>query len=197
MKKIGITGGIGSGKTTVCKVFELLGVPVFYADDEAKKLLGEDAEVKEAVVKAFGSILLNGPGLINKKKLAEIVFNNSEKLQELNSIVHPVVRRRFEEWSAKHSSCIYVLEEAAILFESGAYKFVDHAITIIAPEELRIERVMQRDKSTSEQVKTRIQNQMNDAEKIKRSQFVIVNDEHQLLIPQILDIHKELTIESV
>ena len=193
MIKVGITGGIGSGKTTVCKVFELLGVPVYYADNEAKEILNSNLEVRSNVLKTFGDSVLSDDGKIDKKKLASFVFNNKENLEKLNSIVHPAVREHFENWLNQHSSQKYILKEAAILFESGSYKLVDKIITVVAPLELKISRTMERDKITREQVEQRINNQISDDEKIKRSQFVIHNDEQQLLIPQILEIHHKMT----
>src|ERR1035437_8761902 len=182
MLKIGITGGIGCGKTTVCKVFELLGIPVYYADDEAKKLLDFDENVKKNILQTFGISILNDTGIIDRKKLASFVFNDKEKLEKLNSIVHPAVNDHFVNWLKKYSSQKYILKEAAILFESGAYKLVDKVIAVIAPIELKINR---------EQVMQRMSNQMKDEEIIKRSQFFIHNDEQQLLIPQIISLHNQ------
>lgn len=193
MIKIGITGGIGSGKTTVCKVFELLGIPVYYADIEAKQILNSNLEVRSNILNTFGNSILNDEEKIDKKKLASLVFNNKENLEKLNSIVHPAVREHFENWLQQHSTQKYILKEAAILFESGSYKLVDKVITVVAPLELKISRTMQRDKVTQAEVEQRISNQLNDDEKIKRSQFVIHNDEQQLLIPQILNIHGQIT----
>ena len=192
MRKLGITGGIGSGKSTVCKVFELLGVPVYYADDEARSLLENDAEVKGKIVQQFGAEVLDENSVIDRKKLAAIVFINADRLALLNAIVHPAVANHFERWLKKNEQSAYIVKEAAILFESGAYKGVDEIITVVAPPELKIARVMKRDKSTAEQVMQRIKNQMSDEEKIKRSQYVIHNDEQQLLIPQVLSIHSRL-----
>lgn len=192
MIKVGITGGIGSGKTTVCKVFELLGVPVYYADIEAKQILDSNLEVKKKIITTFGNSVLNDEEKIDKKKLASLVFNNKENLEKLNSIVHPAVREHFENWLQQHSTQKYILKEAAILFESGSYKLVDKVIAVVAPLELKISRTMQRDKVTQAEVELRISNQLNDDEKIKRSQFVIHNDEQQLLIPQILSIHAQI-----
>ncbi|MES2394740.1 MAG: dephospho-CoA kinase [Bacteroidota bacterium] len=193
MIKVGITGGIGSGKTTVCKVFELLGVPVYYADIEAKQILDSNLEVKKNIINTFGNSVLNDEKKIDKKKLASLVFNNKENLEKLNSIVHPAVREHFENWLQQHSTQKYILKEAAILFESGSYKLVDKVIAVVAPLELKISRTMQRDKVTKAEVELRISNQLNDDEKIKRSQFVIHNDEQQLIIPQILNIHDQIT----
>ena len=195
MIKIGITGGIGSGKSTVCMVFELLGVPVYYADDEGKNLL-DTAVVKQKVLDIFGNSILTEDNIIDRKKLSELVFNNKEKLEKLNSIIHPAVKLHFEEWIKKQEGNRYVIKEAAILFESGAYKQVDKVITVVAPSELKIKRAMQRSGITREQVEERINNQMNDEEKVKRSQYSIVNDEEHLIIPQVLKIHLELNSEK-
>jgi dephospho-CoA kinase len=192
MIKIGITGGIGSGKSTVCAVFELLAIPVYYADDEAKKILDADA-VRKSIIAVFGNDVLNGKGAVDRKKISSIVFNDKKKLEQLNSIIHPAVADHFTNWLKQHSSYKYIVKEAAILFESNAYKQVDQVITVVAPTELRIKRTMQRDAISKEQVEQRMNYQMSDEEKIKRSQFVIHNDEEQLLIPQILLIHEQLS----
>ena len=193
MVKIGITGGIGSGKSTVCKVFEILGVPVYYADTESKQIIDTNEIVKSNIVNTFGNTVLDASGIIDKKILAGLVFNNKANLEKLNSIVHPAVHLHFENWCKQHTAQKYILKEAAILFESGAYKQIDKVIVVIAPLELKIHRAMLRDNYTREQIEQRINKQMNDDEKIKRSQFVIHNDEEQLLIPQVLIIHNQLT----
>ena len=192
MIRVGITGGIGSGKTTICRLFELLNVPVYYADSEAKKLLDENQNVKTAIINKFGSVIIDDAGVIDKKKLGTLVFNNKEMLEQLNSIVHPAVAKHFEDWCIQHETNIYILHEAAILFESGGDKHVDKVITVVAPLELKIERAMKRDSVLREQVEQRINNQMSDDKKVKLSQFVIYNDEQQLLIPQVIAIHKQL-----
>jgi dephospho-CoA kinase len=194
MKKIGITGGIGSGKSIVCKVFELLGVPVYNADERAKNILDTDAEVLKRIVEVFGSQVLGDSGKVDRKKMASIVFNDKIKLEQLNEIVHPAVGKDFESWCSTKNKFPYVLKEAAILFESGSYKSVESVITVVAPIELRIKRVMDRDHVAIEDIQNRISKQMNDEEKIKRSSFVIMNDEQQLVIPQILEIHKQLSL---
>lgn len=191
MLKLGVTGGIGSGKTTVCRLFELLGIPVYYADEESKKLLDDNKDVKEQVIKLFDASILNDEGNINRKKLAEIVFKNKEQLEKLNTILHPAVGLHFEGWLKKQKSP-YILKEAAILFESGAYKQVDKVLTVVAPMELKIQRTMKRDGVSKEQVETRMELQMSDEEKVKRSDFVIQNNEQELLIPQVLTLHKQL-----
>ena len=192
MLKVGITGGIGSGKSTVCKIFELLSVPVYYADDEAKKILSNNLSVKQQIVETFGSELLNTEGIIERPKLADIVFNDEIKLKKLNSIVHPAVAKHFGEWLDKHNNSPYILKEAAILFESGAHTQVDKIISVVAPEGIRISRTIKRDNITKDLVLQRINNQISDEEKIKRSNFVIHNDEQQLVIPQIITIHNTL-----
>ncbi len=194
MLKIGITGGIGSGKTTVCKVFELFGVPVYYADDEAKKILDANTEVKEQIAQLFGVEIFDNTQLVDRKKLAALVFNDKKKLEQLNSIVHPAVGRHFENWLQEYASSKYILKEAAILFESDAYRAVDKVIAVVAPVELKIMRVMKRDKSTRQQIEQRMNNQLSDDEIIKRSQYLIHNDEQQLTIPQIINIHKQLIL---
>jgi len=193
MIKTGITGGIGSGKTTVCKVFELLGIPVYYADEEAKKILDNDPDVKKNVLTVFGYEVLSEQGLIDRKKISAIVFKDQQKLAQLNSIIHPVVALHFSNWLLPYSSHKYIIKEAAILFESDAYKQVDKVITVVAPVALRIKRAMQRDGMSLEQVEQRMKYQMNDEEKMKRSAFVIHNDEQQLLITQVIAIHEQLS----
>lgn len=191
MLKLGITGGIGSGKTTVCKLFELLGIPVYYSDEESKKLLRDDVAVKEQVVSLLGNTILDAEKNIDRKKLASIVFNNKEQLEKLNAILHPAVGIHFERWLKKQKTP-YVLKEAAILFESGAYKQVDKVITVVAPLDLKIQRTMKRDGATKEAILSRMELQLPDEEKIKRSDFVIQNDEQTLLIPQVLGVHAKL-----
>ncbi|MFP4621350.1 MAG: dephospho-CoA kinase [Bacteroidales bacterium] len=192
MTKVGITGGIGSGKTLICQVFEKFGIPVFYADEEAKKLLNNDPKVKEAIKEFFGSEVYNESG-IDKAFLASKIFNNGDALAKVNSIVHPEVRKSFLRWArAKESAYPYVIEEAAILFESGGYKDLDFSVLVYAPEELRIKRVTERDKTNREDVEARMKHQMKDEEKINMADAVIYNDESQLVIPQILRIHQQL-----
>jgi dephospho-CoA kinase len=191
MLKIGITGGIGSGKSTVCKVFEVLGIPVYYADAEAKKIL-ETEEVKKELQKLFGSSILNANGEVNRKSVGNLVFNDPQKLAALNSIVHPAVGKHFEKWVSEQQQVPYVIKEAAILFESDAYKQVDKVITINAPLELRIERTMKRDLISREEVLARMKNQWTDEERAAKADIVLENAEKELLIPQILDTHKLL-----
>ena len=192
MIKVGITGGIGSGKTTVCKVFQILGVPIYFADIRAKVILDTNEEVKLKIINCFGNELLSDSGFVDRIKLAAFVFNSKEKLEKLNAILHPLVQIDFENWLKQHATYNYILKEAAILFESGSFKNLDSIITVIAPLDLRISRVMFRDDISKSQIESRIDKQISDEEKIKRSQFVIYNNEEEFLIPQILKIHKQL-----
>ena len=192
MMKICITGGIGSGKSVVCNIFRQLGIPVYDADTEAKKLYNTQPEIAEKIKKEISEEVFDKKGIIDKQKLAGIVFNDETVLKKLNKIVHPYVIRDFEEWCAHHANAPYVLKEAAILFESGTDKKCDKIITVTASLELRIQRTMQRDKRTKQEVELIIDKQSGDDEKIKRSDFVIINDEQQMVIPQVLDIHSKL-----
>lgn len=191
MLKIGLTGGIGSGKSTVAKVFEVLGVPVYYADDAAKRLMNEDQELKQQLIAAFGDETYMD-GLLNRKHLAAIVFNNKEQLERLNNLVHPATITDAEKWfqSQRHTS--YVIKEAALLFESGTAQGLDYIIGITAPETLRIKRVMDRDGITATEVKRRMNNQIEEQMKMRLCDFVISNNEQQLITPQIIALHEQL-----
>jgi dephospho-CoA kinase len=190
MHKIGLTGNIGSGKSLVAQIFKAFGVPVFDADMEAKTILFS-SEVSKKVIQLFGhKILINGS--IDKKKLARLVFNDELSLQKLNSIIHPAVRDKFENWSSANAEKSYLIYEAAILFESGHYKNLDAIITVFADPEIRIERVMARDKVSRELVLERMQNQWVDDKKNDLADFVITNNGAELLIPQVEAIHLKL-----
>ncbi|MFT4544231.1 MAG: dephospho-CoA kinase [Bacteroidia bacterium] len=191
MKVVGITGGIGSGKTTCCQVFEELGVPVYYADLRAKLLMVENP-LRGKIVQAFGEKAYNGT-LLNRTYLSEQVFNSKEKLSVLNGLVHPAVADDFEEWLEENKAADYVLKEAAILFETGADEHVDITVLVIAPQELRLERVMQRDGTSKEEVQQRMNNQWTQERKVKLADHIINNDGAQLLIPQALEFHKKFT----
>ena len=192
MTKVGVTGGIGSGKTLICQVFEKLGIPVFYADKEAKKLQNEDPEIRKSMMEYFGSEIYNENG-INTALLASKIFSDSDALRKVNSVVHPAVRKLFLRWAEeKETESPYVIEEAAILFESGAYKDLDFNILVYAPKDLRITRVVKRDNADREEVKARMKHQMKDEEKIGMADTVIYNDESQMVIPQVLEIHQKL-----
>lgn len=195
MLTIGITGGIGSGKTTVCSIFELLGIPVYYADDASRKLLVTDPAIKEKVVAAFGSGILDEDKQISRKKTAALVFGHAENLAKLNAIMHPAVALDFEKWVKAHATYVYIIKEAAILFESGTYQQMDRIITVTAPEKLRVLRVVKRDHVKEEEVRSRMQAQWSDEEKTKRSTYVVVNDEEHLVIPQVLELHKKILSE--
>ncbi|MDB0027110.1 dephospho-CoA kinase [Flavobacteriales bacterium] len=190
MKKIGLTGGIGVGKTFVAKLFYLMGIPVFNADIEAKKCMVEDDQLMTAVQLAFGKkIYVNG--ILQKEELAKIVFNNEVALAKLNALVHPVVKQKFEDW-CKCKTAKIVIKEAAILFESGANLGLDAVICVSATETLRIARVQKRDESSVEDIKSRMNKQMTQAEKEKLSDFVIVNNGEKLLLPQLIKLLKEM-----
>ncbi|WP_025143854.1 dephospho-CoA kinase [Pedobacter jeongneungensis] len=193
MYKVGITGGIGSGKTTACKVFEVLGIPVFYADTVAKEIMTQDALLIAGVKAAFGNESYFEDGKLNNKHIAGIVFNNEQALAQLNALVHPAVFRAFDAWEATIPSTVsYTLKEAAILFESGSYKLCDTTILVTAPYEIKLKRLMQRDGVTEEQVKARMDKQLSDEEKTKMANHFIVNDEQQSIIEQVLALHQQL-----
>lgn len=191
MIKIGVTGGIGSGKTMVCKVISAMGYPVYHADIEAKRIVNTNSEVILKVKQLFGSNIYTQNSL-DRKKLAGVVFNNADLLQKLNSIVHPAVADDFEKWVENNSKSPLIFKEAAILFESGAYKTVDKVVAIWAPEDLRISRVSERDGVTKEQVMERMKNQIRQGELLERSDFVIKNSQQELLVPQVVKLIKHL-----
>ena len=192
MKVVGITGGIGSGKTTVCRLFELLSVPVFYADDEAKKLYDE-AKIRAGVVKLFGKKVLDKNMRIDKIKLAEIAFSNKTLLGKLNAIIHPEVRKRFIAWLKKQAGAQMVVKEAAIMIESGANNDIDYLISINSPKELKINRILKSRNLSVEEVEKRMGEQLSDKEREKYADAIIVNDEEHSLIEQVLKLHKKLT----
>ena len=188
MKVVGITGGIGSGKTTVCKIFELLDIPVFYADEEAKKLY-EDKKIIFRVVKLFGKKILVSAKEVDKKKLADLVFSNKASLAKLNAIIHPEVKRKFEMWKNKQKHVGYIVKEAAIMIESGSHKDIDYLVSVIADKSLRINRIITRDKITKSDIEKRITEQISDKERSKYSNAIIINDGNHSLIDQVLKIH--------
>ena len=190
MKKIGLTGGIGVGKTFVSEIFQKMGYSVFLADLHAKKCIHESDDLKNEIKKKFGNEIYQ-KGVLQKNRLADIVFNDTKKLQELNNLVHPFVQRHFEAW-CKNQQSKFVIKEAAILFESEAHKGLDGVICVSAPFQKRIERVMKRDNCTKEDVIKRIENQMPQEKKEKLSDFVILNNDKKELLPQIISICKKL-----
>jgi len=190
MKLVGLTGGIGSGKTTVANLFLELGVPVYVADQHAKRLMHTSPAIRRKLVEEFGTkSYLNGK--LNRSYLAEIVFNDKEKLAAINSIVHPSVANSFKRWIRKQNS-EYVIQENAILFETNSYKNFDFVILITAPLDDRINRVMRRDDMTRKEVLTRIKNQLPDAEKLRKADFVIQNLDLKQTKKEVLKIHKKL-----
>jgi dephospho-CoA kinase len=190
MFKVGITGNIGSGKTTVCKIFEILGIPVFYADDEAKKVMIEDDVLIAGIKQAFGKEAYFEDGALNRKHIAGIVFNNKEELLKLNALVHPAVFRAFDKWVINQKNVPYVLKEAALLFESDSYKMCDRSVMVTAPLDIRIQRVTQRDGITADEVKSRNDRQFSEEKKLATANDVIINDDTQLVIPQIMKLHE-------
>lgn len=192
MLKIGITGGIGSGKTTVCKIFEVLGIPVFYADPEAKNIMVKDELLIAGIKETFGEESYFSDGTLNNKHIAGIVFNDEAELKKLNALVHPAVFRAFDTWEKQMpASTPYTLKEAALLFESGSYKMCDMNILVTAPLEIKISRVMQRDGISAEQVRARMDKQLSDEEKVKLADYSIINDEKNSIIEQVYTLHKQ------
>jgi dephospho-CoA kinase len=188
MIRVGITGGIGSGKTTVSRIFELLEVPVYYADEAARRLMNEDPLLKESIIREFGENSYGKDGL-NRAYLSSFVFNDKEMLLKLNAITHPAVLRDSEDWLQKQRSAPYTLREAALIFESGIDRHLDYVIGVSAPEELRISRTMDRDGLEKEAVIKRIERQFKEDDKMSRCNFVIYNDEKKPLLPQVLKLH--------
>ena len=197
---VGITGGIGSGKTTVCKIFEALGIPIYSTDERAKEIVVENEELKEKMKSLFGKEAYFEDGTLNREYISKIVFQNktndsNPKLEALNAIVHPAIWKDSERWFKAQKDVPYTLKESALLFESGGYKLLDKVITVFAPQEVRINRVLLRGgiATKREEVEARMNQQMPDEEKIKLADFVIYNDGKQALIPQVMKIHNSLT----
>ena len=193
MLKVGITGGIGSGKSTVAKVFEVLGIPVYYADDAAKHLMNVNEELKKQIQQQFGDTVYK-EGQLDRKFLAHIVFNSPEKLQQLNALVHPATLQDAETWM-QHQTAPYAIKEAALIFESGAHEQLDYVICVYAPAPLRIQRAMQRDTINRDEVIARMDKQIDETIKMRLCDFVITNDEQKLLIPQVLALHQKLSVK--
>jgi dephospho-CoA kinase len=192
MLKIGITGGIGSGKTTVCSIFETLGIPVFYADTVAKQIMVTDPILVAGVKQAFGADSYFADGTLNNKHIAAIVFNNAAQLEKLNGLVHPAVFRAFDSWMLQVPDTVpYTLKEAALLFESGSYQMCDQTVLVIAPIELRLQRVMARDGVSEAQVRARMDKQLSDEQKMKMADHLIYNNETDSLIAQVLKLHQQ------
>ena len=187
--KIGLTGGIGSGKTTVAKIFELLGMPVFYADEASKRLYHTNEELRSSLKKHFGEDVYTDDQL-NRSKLAAIVFNDPAKLELLNSLVHPLTIKDAEEWM-QQQKVPYIIKEAALLFEAGSSGGLDYIVGVSTPQHLRIKRVMDRDGITREEVLSRMKRQIDEEKKMLLCDFVIKNDEQELVIPQVLTLHEK------
>lgn len=187
--KIGVTGGIGSGKSMVCRIFKVLQIPVFDADSVAKTIMIDDARLRGALVNAFGMETYLPDGSLNRAYLSETVFSDGDKLRELNSLVHPVVIQAGDDWAANQTSP-YSIKEAALLVESGSYKKLDYTILVTASEDIRLQRVMNRDGVTESQVRQRMAKQLSDEDKRAAVDFVIVNDGSVSLIQQVISLHQ-------
>ena len=190
--RIGITGGMGAGKSTVCKIFSQIGISIYDADSRAKWLMNNNPELKEAIRKSFGWDSYTRKDDLNRDYIAKVVFNNEEKLKNLNSIVHPAVMKDFELWTQEHKDEPYSLKEAALLFESDSYKNLHKVIVINSPIETRIERVVKRDHVKREDVLKRIENQSTDRERMEKADWIIYNDGINSLIEQAMKIHRQI-----
>jgi dephospho-CoA kinase len=195
MLKVGITGGIGSGKSTVCQVFATLGIPVFYADDAAKHLMDNDETLVNNIKLIFGEDIYSN-GRLDRVKVASIVFKEPEKLHQLNALVHPVTINYGKQWIEKQRSK-YIIKEAAIFFESGSNKEMDIMVGVYAPLELRIRRSMERTNNSRESIMQRIASQMDEDEKMKRCDYIIINDEIKAIIPQVMELHQTLLQKAI
>ena len=193
MLKVGITGGIGSGKTTVCQVFKTLGIPVLYADKIGRYLMENDAMLMDGIKMLFGNNIYKA-GKLDRSKIASVAFSKPEILTELNKLVHPVVIRYGKQWMDSQKAP-YVIKEAAIFFESGSYTDMDIIVGVYAPQQLRMQRTMERDNISQEKVQERMAQQMDEDEKMKRCDHVIINDDKQAILPQVLKLH-ELFLEK-
>lgn|SRR5690554_1621157 len=192
MLKIGITGGMGSGKSTVCNIFRNLGVPIFTADDEGKRLLNEDPTTRKQVIEMFGRDMYTSEGLIDRKRMGQLVFNSPVDLEKLNGIIHPKVKQAFESWAELHYQKPYVIKEAAILFETGYYQDLDKVVNVFAPREQRMQRIVKRDESSVEDVKRRMRFQFSDDERNELADFIILNEDgmQENLLPQVMELHE-------
>lgn len=191
MHTVGLTGGIGSGKSLVANIFKHIGIPVFDADSESKNILDHDLQVRQKLIEWFGTEVIKS-GKPDHQKIAGIIFSNQESLAKMNGLLHPLVRARFISWCGKNQKQPYVIHEAAILFESGIYRQMNATILVTAPEKIRIARVRQRDKTTEESILQRMHNQWTDERKSPLANFVINNDGESPLLPRILEIHNKL-----
>jgi dephospho-CoA kinase len=188
--RIGLTGGIGSGKSTVAKIFEVLGIPVYYADVEAKRLMNADLQLRSAIIKKFGEKAYRNE-MLDRKYISSIVFSDPAKLEILNSIVHPATKKDGENWMHQQTTA-YAIHEAALIFEAKVSDRLDYVIGISSPVELRIKRAMERDNVTREEVLKRMNKQLDEEIKMSKCDFILINDEQQLLIPQVVALHQKI-----
>jgi dephospho-CoA kinase len=195
MLKIGVTGGIGSGKSTICQFFEIIGIPVFTADVEAKAIMDNSPVIRNQLIAIFGKDIYLPDFTLDRKKLAQLIFHSPVLLEKVNAIVHPEVRNHFLDWSQKQTTA-YVVYEAAILFETGFYTLMDYNILVTAPEEERIKRVMAREETTVQDIQSRISKQWPDEEKIKLADYVLNNNNEELIIPQLVELDKKFRIHG-
>jgi dephospho-CoA kinase len=193
MHKIGITGGIGAGKSTVTRIFEILDVPVYNADQRAKALMTHSKPIREQIIRLLGPQAYKADQNLNTEWIARVVFNDRWQLSRLNGIVHPAVEVDYDEWHNGHAGVAYTVKEAALIFDAGSYLTLDATIVVVADEDLRIGRVMKRDLITSEAIKARIEQQWPESRRIQMADFIIDNNGMIPLIPQVLEIHRELT----
>ena len=189
MLKIGLTGGIGSGKSTVARIFEVLGIPVYYADEAAKRIMNDNEALKAQIIAAFGDAAYTG-GTLNRPYLAAAVFPDKEKLEQLNALVHPATIADGEQWMQQQSTP-YAVKEAALIFETGTQRYLDYVIGVYAPTSLRMLRAMKRDQSPKEKVEAIMSRQLDESIKMKLCDFVITNDEQQAVLPQVMKLHEE------
>jgi len=197
MYKVGITGGIGTGKSTVCRIFSILGIPVYDADSRAKWLTENDATIREGLIKAFGPDVFNGT-ILNRPYLASVAFVDEAKTQTLNAIIHPAVGRDFIDWVKTQAQAPYVIKEAALFYEAGTAKEMNEMVVVTSPTALRIQRVLHRDvHRTEKQIHDIMNRQLPDAEKMELADHIICNDEEQLLIPQILRLHEHFILQAL
>jgi dephospho-CoA kinase len=188
--RVGLTGGIGSGKSTVAQIFEVLGIPVYYADTAAKKIMNEDKGIRLAIINIFGEKAYAN-NILDRKHISSIVFSDPAKLQQLNALVHPATKKDGEAWMQRQTSP-YAIHEAALIFEAKVSDRLDLVIGVSSPIELRIKRAMGRDKVSREEVLKRMEQQLDEKVKMSKCDFVLINDEQQLLIPQVLTLHEKL-----
>lgn len=195
MIRVGVTGGIGSGKSTVAKVFETLGAPVYNSDQRAKSLMEKDFHLKSQITTLFGSETYRGDGSLNREYLASIVFNKPERLKQLNDCVHPAVKLDFENWCSNQNAP-YIIKEAAILIESGAHIGLDVIVLVVAPKDSRVKRVVLRDSATELEVLSRMEKQWPDEEKMPYADYIVNNEDSSQVLAQLVSIHKELLIDK-